>query len=134
LLPDQKVPALGGPLATIGLNVASLFCGRHFGRLPRVDAHGNDLVIRVHPELDRLARLEHAVEHLRAKHRTAVIGQHQYHRPVVYIVAQLYRAAILVAELKTERHLLVQMLIESNAGEDRRHGRVGVGDSRCQEE
>jgi hypothetical protein len=137
VLAGEEVPAGFGAGPAVLLDVRLLLRGRQLRPLARVDADGDDFVVGPHLVIDTLQSFEKAAQHHRAEARAAVVGEDQHHRlAIVEVVAQHFRAALLVPEREVERHLLVEALLDARFGHGRieRFLRVGGGSDQDRQE
>src|SRR5690349_13082276 len=84
------------------------------GSLARIDADGNDVVVFSQIEAHDADRAGQSVEHFAAQHRASVIDERDNDRSLAEELAQADVFPRLVAEVKIERKLLVQMLIDAD--------------------
>jgi hypothetical protein len=115
------VPARGGAVAFVALEVDRLLRPRRRGRIRRVEADGHNLEILSGLQRQDAERARQAVDHLRAEHRAVVVSEDEDHRPLAEVVAEPHGRAAFVAEDDVERHVLIEVLIEPDLAQRRRH-------------
>ena len=120
LLAGEEVPALGGAGPAVAGDVGLLL-----RRPPSRVSRGSKLTVTTLnslPTVNGMSRMacDQPVEHQRAEHGAAVVGQHQDHRLLAEIIAQPHRLAGLIGERQVQGHLLVEPLVEAHVLQARR--------------
>ncbi len=89
LRPGQKMPTRCGFRPAKMRQRCLLFLRGHVRRLARIEADKHDFIIAPGHERQHLQRAYHALLHLIAQHRAAVVHERQHHRLLLEIFAQL---------------------------------------------
>src|SRR5579863_1441507 len=119
----QEVPT-GGGLRTAKVRESRRFLlRRHIGRLARVEAYEDDLIIGAGIEGKHFQRTDHALLDLIAEHRAAVIHQREKYRLAVEIITKSHVAAGFVFKTEGHRDLAVERRLEADILE--RRGKAG---------
>src|SRR6185369_8803602 len=94
------------------VNIDFLLSTRQRRSLSWIEADCNDVIFFSNLKRQDSKRCDHAVQHLSAKHWTIVVNERNDNRLFMKELAQLNWSAILVIELKIQRQLLIQLLLD----------------------
>src|SRR5438132_6575222 len=117
LVSSEEMPAGGCFRASGALQVARFLFAGEQGRFLGIDADENELEVFARRSLQVLKSFDGAVQDQSAKHRTAVVAEHQDDWFAVEIILKPHRLAGVIDEGEIQRDLLVKVLLKANAGE-----------------
>ena len=110
----QKMPAGRGVMPAIAPDISFFLGGGQRGSFARVNADIDHLELVADLPFDVLQAPDHAVQHKRAKHRAAIITQHEDGRLFAKIIAQPDELAAFIAKLQIKGNLRAELLIKTD--------------------
>src|ERR1035441_782867 len=116
----QEMPARRRFRMPIALQVDPLLGRGQFRPFGGIDAHDNYIEVLAGNELHHLQCARQAIQFLRAQHGALIVNQRQNRRAPTKVTRQLHLLAGVVGEGERERQLLIQVLRNAHAVQDRR--------------